>query len=169
MWDTVSMLIGVFIGMFLAFIITSISYYNRFFIFTACPGQEVRCRSDDYYTDPGDAIANGANSDDILFLDASGDMLYKQVPKTQCSPGPSQDTFIKDPQYCIFTDDNGDSFEAKNQSFGSTYYTSTSKKTILGHDIDVTTSSNCDPVRNSGGKVLVGGSAELKWDSNSPS
>ena len=60
MFDFMSMIIGLFVGIFITMIICGASYYSRVFIFTGCANVASQCRSEQYYSDPGDALANGA-------------------------------------------------------------------------------------------------------------
>lgn len=164
MWDSFSALIGIFIGFFLAILIVGIGYQTRIFLFTGCPRQEVRCRPSNYFKDPGDALKNGSNINSILFQNTDSEIIYHQVPKDPCRPGPEQDVVMDYPQYCVFTDNHGHNYEAKNTTFQSPYYTTTSK--VNGSYVDIVSGKQCKPQNNDGNLILVKGTPELKWDSN---
>lgn len=164
MWDSISALIGVFIGFFIAIFLVGICYQQRVFLFTVCPRTEFQCRSSNYFKDPGDALKNGSNFDAILFQNGANDIIYHQVPKDLCRPGPNQDVVMDYPQYCQFTDSTGHSYEAKNTDFQSPYYTTTSR--VNGMHIDIVSGKQCVPQSNDGNVVLTKGVPLLKWDSN---
>lgn len=134
------------------------AYYTRIFLFTHCPTQARACSGPDYYNDPGRALSNGANIDDILFLNDDNHMFYKRVPKTtNCVPEFNQTVRIVYPQYCQFSNDNGMSATYKSTIFGSNIYKPSSG--IPGPT--VSTNGNCDPIQG----IYTQGIPLLRWDS----
>src|SRR3990172_7730012 len=116
-------------------IIVWLTYSTRTFVFSACPTDIPICRGANYYNDPGEAIANGSNVNDILFIDSNNEMFYKRVRRTNnCIPGFNQTIPIMFPQYCSFTDVFGATSTWKETYFNSNIYRSTN-----GLSVPVTT------------------------------
>ena len=161
-WDGPSCVIGIFIGLSIMLILTWIGYSTRTFIYADVPLSYPECRFVNYFNNPGNAIANGANADEILSVNSSNEMRYQRVPKDVCVPGSNQDVRIINPQYCLFVQDDGTSIEAKNTFYDSPYYISTSD--INGKKLDIISLPNCNPASNNQGLNLVSGSPEIKWD-----
>jgi len=156
-FEFISFTIGLLLGMIILLILVWIAFYTRTFLFTYCPTQARACSGPDYYNNPGEALSNGANINDILFLNDQNEMYYKRVPKTtNCVPVSNQAVHIFFPQYCEFSDDKGLSNTYKSNSFGSNIYKPASG--LPGPTI--TTSGNCDP--NPG--IYTDGVPLLKWD-----
>jgi hypothetical protein len=150
--------IGVLVGLIIAFILVTILYSTRTFVFSGCTTSNRTCRASDYYNIPGRALAEGASIGDILFINPEGQLIYRRVPKNVCRPGENQDIVIPHPQYCTFTFENGLSLEARNAGLGSNVYT-----LVNGLNIDITIARNCTPVSSSLGTV-VSGTPILRWD-----
>lgn len=151
----VPFLIGIFSGMILMIILSWISYNNRILVFANLPVQGVTCRSNQYYNNPVEAIKHGANPKN-LFSIKDGQLYYTRVPKELCRPGSSQ-TIPVQPQFCQFTTEDGNVFEAKNDSYDSPYYFSEDK------NIEVYSPSNCKPQRSN--INVVSGRPIIKWES----
>lgn len=161
MWDTPSAIIGIFIGLTLSLIIFWISYNNRIFIFTTCPKVLNICKKDDYYNDPSDAIAEGSDPNDILFLDSNGQLYYHRVPNRHCMPGRRQNVYIPRPKYCLFESIDGQTVKASNLSFDSSNYVSVDK--INGEYIDIVSPKDCIPQSNTGNILLDTGKPLVEW------
>lgn len=144
-------------------IITWITYSTRTFIFTVCPSELIRCRNVNYFNNPGNAIADGAQVDDILSLDSDERLMYKRVPKDLCLPESNQDVHILNPQYCSFTLDDGTSIEAKSTFFESPFYVATQGSEDAR--LEIVTSGNCYPVSNNQNLDIRTGVPLVKWDS----
>jgi hypothetical protein len=164
MWDSVSALIGVFIGIIIAIIFGWVSYNNRFLVFTGCPRNIARCHREQYYEDPGDALADGANIDRLLFLNDKSQLYQHRRPKVICRPGSNQDKHIKRPQYCLFESSQGILIEAKNTEFNSSNYISVN--TIDDNYIDIISPIDCKPQSNTGEMIVSNGVPLIKWDEN---
>lgn len=163
MWDTISAIIGIFIGIIIALIFGWVSYKTRFFVFTYCANDIIRhCKQDDYYSTPGEQLAAGGDLDRMLFINDKDHLFWHRGVENLCIPGRKQDVRIKYPQYCSFTTDNGVKVEARNESFESPYYTSTSK--YGDNYINILAQENCKPQSSTGPYVFTDGSPELKWD-----
>ena len=156
----ISLIIGLLRGMIIMLLLVWFSYFTRTFLFTYCPTQARPCGGADYYNNPGDAIANGANINDILFINDDNQMLYKRVPKvTTCVPQSDQIVVITYPQYCAFTDNTGTVNTFKTTAFESNIYK-------LANGLPgptITTTGNCVP---SPGTPAVSGEILLDWDPN---
>lgn len=139
MFDFVSALIGLFFGFLIAVIITWIGYSTRTFVFTACAAEGVKCRFVNYFNNPGKAISEGYEADQIMYIDDNGRLIYKRVTKDVCIPGSNQEVPVPRPQYCSFEDEGGRKHTGKNDKFESPYYT------LLGTNIGVTAGKNCVP------------------------
>lgn len=157
-FNFVSFIIGGLIFSIITLLLVWIAYFSRIFMFTYCPSQAPVCHASDYFNNPGDAIANGANVGDILFIDKKGQMVYKRVPKTSnCIPGTGQAVVIPFPQYCSFTNDSGVSGTYRDSGFNTnTYYP------VSGDGSVVITSENCTPVTSG----VQSGTILLQWDAN---
>ena len=156
MFDLLSLITGIFLGLVLMLIINWIFYSNRILIFANIPTQGITCRSNQYFNNPVEAIQNGANPKDLITI-KDGELYYVRVPKELCRPGPSQTVPIQ-AQFCEFTTESGLKFEAKNDSYGSAYYFSTD-----GKDIEVYAPKNCKPQRST--IDVKSGRPLLKWES----
>ena len=153
--------IGIIIGIIVAIIINSFLFYSRSFIYTYCNTPPI-CTNVDYINNPGVALSDGFDINDILFLTNNGDeqiMEYKRPPiSNDCIPSSNNQTIaINNPQYCLFTDSSGNNVEAKNTHLGSSIY--------ISGNINVLTSNNCKPI-TSEGETIVDGIPVLKWDSS---
>ena len=160
-WDGPSCVIGIFIGMSIMLIIHWICYSQRVFIYADIPIHYPECRYSNYFNNPGNAVANGSNPEDILTI-TDDKMTYKRVPKDVCVPGSNQDVRIWNPQYCEFLLDDGTKIEAKNTFFESPYYIST--KDVGTSKLDIISSPNCNPISNSRNLPITGGYPLLLWD-----
>lgn len=166
MWDLPSFTIGLIAGFIIIIIITWILVYSRSFMFSVMPRRNRRniCSKRDYYADPGDAIADGSQVEDILFLNQDDKLLYKRVPRsTICTPlSATQTVTINHPQFCYFRGEDGNDYEGKNAEFDSPLYTYTGAD---GKEASVITSGNCTVI-SSDYDFVTGGLPLLKWNSN---
>ena len=152
MFDWLAWLIGFLVGIFIIVIIFFIAFWTRSFLFTFCPTNPGTCVGADYFNDPGDALANGAKINDILFLDSLGHMIYKRVPRVStCTPGADQVVPILFPQFCSF-----DGIDAKALQLNSSMYK-------LPSGLVVDTEGNCVPTP---GQPVVTGNVVIRWDPN---
>jgi hypothetical protein len=141
------------------------AFSTRTFIFTGCIKDEIQCRRDDYYNNPGNAIeGEGITDIDEIMSVVDGKLMYRRVPKTRCRPGPRQDAHIFHPQYCKFTRSDGNkrntTFEAENLYFESPYYT---YKKDGEEDVNILTSKDCNPISNDVNFNITKGVPILKW------
>ena len=160
MWDWVSFWIGFLFAFFLAILIFWLLYITRSFVYSNCPDSNSKCRGNDYIENPGVALNEGYKIDQILSV-ANGHMYYKRPPKSSnCTVGSNQTIIIRNPQYCQFTTNSGENFDAKSISFKSDTYSYVDDE---GDVVYVVTEGDCQPNPNvspgySGGTIL------LKWD-----
>jgi len=159
-FEPVSFFIGLIIGLIIMIVIMWIAYASRTFVFTYCASNAPICTGNDYYNDPGQALANGANINDILFLNDKNEMFYKRVPATSsCVPGPGQTVEILYPQYCLF-DIEGVPTQGRAPTLHNPVYIIDS---TVSPPTTVDTSAIGSCVPNSG-QIAVSGVPELKWD-----
>jgi len=159
-FDFISFVIGLLLGAIIMLLLVWIAYFTRSFLFTYCPTQARACSGADYYNNPGDALANGANINDILFLNDQDQMYYNRVPRTtSCVPESNQIVHIVYPQYCSFSTTGGVSGTWKETAFNSNIYTPSNG--VPGPTI--TTSGDCDPAP---GSPVDSGVPILRWDTN---
>lgn len=152
MWDSMSFLIGLFLGLLLMMIICWSTYATRTFIFTNCLNGELQCLAKNYYNDPGLAIQQeGAKPENILNV-IGGKLYYRRVKKDNCRPGDNQDVYIQNPQFCEFKNTDGTTFKAMNSYLDSPYYSAT----VAGEVIDVTSQGDCNPLSSTSGAVISG-------------
>jgi len=157
MFDFISFIIGLLLGMIIMLVLVWIAYYNRTFVFTYCPTQARACSGLDYYNNPGKALSDGANIDDILFINDNNEMFYRRVPRTTtCIPTLNQVVPIRYPQYCSFKSNIGITNTYKQTVYGSNMYY------LSNGDISppVSTNGNCSPISN----FYTSGVPLLKWD-----
>lgn len=152
----ISFFIGLLVGMIIILVIIWITYATKTFLFSYCAGNPTFCKGDDYYNDPGDALTQGAQLDDILFLNDINEMFYRRLPRnSSCAPTNDQTVVIDNPQYCNFTGPSG-TVEGKSLQFNTPIYR-------LPNGSTITSDGNCVP---SGGSGFTSGVPELKWDPN---
>lgn len=152
-----SFIIGLLLGMILMLLLVWIAYYSRSFLFTYCPTQMTVCTAADYYNNPGDALANGANIDDILFLNDKNELFYQRVPNNaNCIPSSNQTVEILYPQYCEFSGDGITGVTGKAIQFNSATYNVSEYPTV-------DTVQSCIPVA---GSYVDMGVPLIKWDIN---
>lgn len=156
-----SALIGFLVGLAVMLILVWILYLTRSFMFTYCPLDIQKCSGSAYYSNPGAALAAGAQISQILSINSNNELFYKRVPKTNnCAPGPDQTVYIAHPQYCQFTY-GGQNYIGKNQGYDTNRY-----DVALGaNSMSITTNNNCAPVNTPG---FTAGKPMLYWDSIPP-
>lgn len=160
-FEPVSFFIGLIIGMIILLLIVWICYASNSFLFTYCSSNAPLCKGADYYNDPGEAIANGANINDILFLNDELKMFYKRVPAiSSCVPGPGQTVEILYPQYCSFQI-NGDSIQGRAPTLNNPVYDV--KVNGVEETVDTKNIGSCTP---NDGEIATSGIPLLKWDSS---
>jgi len=152
-----SFIIGLLLGMIIMLILVWIAYYTRIFLFTYCPTQMKICSANDYFNNPGDALANGANINDILFLNDKNQMFYKRVPKSSdCVPSSNQTVHVIFPQYCSFSGEGISGATGKAIQYNSPIYD-------VENEPNAKTLHDCVPVPD----IYVNeGIPLLKWDTN---
>ena len=159
-FDFISFVIGVLIGAIITLILIWAAYFTRSFLFTYCATESSLCAGADYFNNPGDALANGANINDILFLNDQNELFYDRVPRTgDCTPESNQIVNILYPQYCSFSTTGGVSGTWKETSFNSNIYKPANG--IPGPTI--TTTGNCIPTS---GSSVETGIPLIRWDAN---
>lgn len=159
MWDSISFIIGILVGLIIMLVVMWLLYSSRSLMFTFCPRNTPVCRSSDYYNDPGDAIAVGADPDDILSKDDQGKVFYHRVLRNSgCRPDHGQTIYIANPQTCTFTTELGSTFDATSISFNIPQY--------MNDEYSITTDNDCNVVSSTGPETIVSGETSLTWDPN---
>jgi hypothetical protein len=154
-FSAVSLFIGLIFGAIIATVIMGICFIFGVGIFEYCSLARRTCGANDYYLDPGDALANGYNIDELLFLSQNNELLYRQgLKSTDCIPE-NQDVIIQYPQYCNFQTHYGQFVEGRSISFGSPQY-------VLSTGGTIDSIGNCLPLLDS--PQFMGGLPLLKWD-----
>lgn len=156
MFEFISFVIGLLLGMIIMLIFIWIFYYSRLFIFTYCPKQTPIYDPSNYYINPGDAISNGSDINDILFINSQNELFYKQVSKHNNNHLSGLGIHISHPQYCQFFDNTDNSIVYKSSSFGSNIYNPVDGSTAPV----VTTNANCSPIS----EIFTHGIPLIKWD-----
>lgn len=128
-----------------------ILYINQSWIFSPTYLSPV-CRQIGYFNNPSVAIANNYKASDILSI-RNGQMFYTRPPRENCSPDSRQTVHIRYPQFCKFTDTDGNVTEWKDLFFEANVYTHPSIEGIVRTDQD------CKPL----GTTYVSGTIENKW------
>lgn len=165
MFDATSIIIGMLLGAIIVIILFWLLTWSRSFVYSTCPNNLVYCIGTDYFQNPGDAIAEGANVNDILFVQ-NGVLYYKRIPSnTNCVPNSVTQTVpIPFPEYCSFTMTSGQfpgTYTGKNDQFNSPKYTFSLPDTSV---VTVLSSKNCVPVTSSPTGV-TSGTPLAQWDS----
>lgn len=158
MFDLVSAIIGLLLGMIIMLLLVWIAYYTRTFVFTYCPITSRPCGSADYYNNPQDALEDkiGLTAGNILWVQ-DGKLFYNKVVKnTDCTPGKDKLTHILYPQYCEFTTTDGTIVRYKDSHFKANLY----HPEVYDTGPIVTTSGNCDPIPG----IFVSGTPLPIWD-----
>lgn len=158
--DFVSFMIGLLLGMVMMLLLVWIAYLSRSFLFTYCAKGAPRCAGNDYFNDPGDALANEpqVKVSEILYLNDNNQMFYRRVPRTtNCVTESNQIVHMKYPQYCSFSG-TGVTGTWKETAFNSNIY-----KPVNGQGETVTTTGNCEPEE---GHEVTQGVPLLRWDPN---
>jgi hypothetical protein len=98
---------GFIVGCIIFLIIMLILYSNRKGVFQYCSTEGLTCSISDYYNNPRDAMNQGYEFDDILYI-KNDQLFYNRVKKEskKCNPGPNKEIKIKFPEYCIFENTN---------------------------------------------------------------
>lgn len=144
-FELVSFTIGALLGAIIMLIVVWIAYYTRVFMFSHCPTMTRICSGTDYFNNPGNAIANGANIKDILYLNQDGELKYRRMPRLiNCVPDSGQDVSIRYPQYCSFSDNTNSTEIYKATNFGSNLY----KPADGSPGATITTDGNCIPLQS---------------------
>lgn len=159
-FDFIAFILGFLLGAIVLLIIIWAAYYTRSFLFTYCPTQTRACGAADFFSDPGNALANDINLTpaDILFLN-NNEMFYKRVPRvTNCVPESNQTIYIKFPQYCSFSSATGSTGTWRETASNSNIY---NPDGFVGPTI--TTDGNCTPVT---GSPVTSGIPLIRWDAN---
>jgi len=165
-FNFINFIIGFLVGMIMMLIIIWISYYTRTFLFTYCATQAPACGFNDYFIDPGNALAyaeltgltNTINPSTILEIRTNGDdekMYYDVVSKDHSNCVANQyERYIPYPQYCEFFNSDG-SLGSYKRSLLNVY-----KSTILGSpNPNIAALANCEPTNS-----LYTGKILQKWD-----
>lgn len=157
-FDLPSFFIGFLIGLILMLLLVWISWFTRTGAFVNCPVQVRPCTGEDYYNDPGEAIANaGVTAGQILFI-VDGKMYYKRVPKNgTCAPEGNQVVRIAYPQYCKFSGTGIAGVTGIDRYFNANLYDTTTAPPFY----PVTTDQNCTP---KSGQIVTEGIPILEWN-----
>lgn len=139
-WNWISFIIGFLFGLLAMTIIVWICYTVKTLAFAYCPTQQQACFSADYFNDPGDALANGAKLQDILFLN-NGQIQYRRSKRiADCTPQSDQTVTITNPQICSFNI-GGQDHLGKSIGFNNNrYLVNVGSMTQI-----IDTTSNCNP------------------------
>lgn len=156
-YSFVSFVIGLLVGSIVVLLVTWAVYISRSFVFSYCPTKAVMCSSSDFFNNPSDALANGSNINDILFLNDQNIMYYKRVPRVStCTVEGNSVVQILYPQFCSFSTSSGISGTWEDSSYGSNIYKPANGQ--VGPTI--TTTGNCQPVV---GSPVSSGKPLLQW------
>lgn len=156
-WDTASFFIGLLLGMIIMLIMIWIFYNTRSFIFTYCASATRGCAGDDYYNNPGVALAHNPqlSASDILFL-RNDELYYTRVPRVNnCTPEINQTIQIPQPQYCSFSGTGGTDVTYRQKDPGGDVYEPYGSVGPI-----VKTTANCEPT----GATFNEGIPLVKWD-----
>lgn len=160
MFDWGSFGIGTLVGAIAMLFAIWVAYVSRSFMFTYCARQPRMCSGGDYYTNPGDALANNPqlSVSDILFVNDDNELYYKRVPEVgTCNPQGNQLVYIRNPEYCAFSG-GGVTGTWKQIQFGSRVYVSTADPT----DAPIYSDADCQP---NAGQAATSGTTLVRWDS----
>jgi hypothetical protein len=163
----ISFIIGLLLGMIIMLIIIWITYYTKTFLFTYCSSKAAVCGIDDYFINPGNALAYGEIAGvpnitpaDILFtkvVNGVTGMYYDVVAKNNNCVAKQFVRYIPYPQYCEFFDDSGSSAGTfKRDAFNN--YRNTTSTIVLP---PVTTLKNCNPATSG---YSANGTILIEWD-----
>ncbi len=128
--------VGLLIGFAIALLISWAMVSNNYWLWANCYVHTLSCGPNDYYDNPGQAIANGANEADILIV-KNDYLLYNRYQRNvRCVPGPGQTVVIPYPQYCQLLTDDSDNVAIINN--GGTLFTRTyNLDSVNGQDTDL--------------------------------
>ncbi len=154
-WDFASFIIGGLTFTILLIVILWILYSTHTFIFAYCATEPPVCGSSDFISNPGDAIANGYHTDDLLAVNSDGELIYRRPVKTSgCTPMGAQDIQVYYPQYCSFERSNGSHVEGR-------LIPNTTKYSVIGQLDNILAQRNCIPIPQAG---YINGRPIAKWD-----
>lgn len=154
-----SFFIGLVLGMIIMMIIVWLCYDTRTFIFEFCPHETPACLANDYFNNPGEALAHDPQltPSDILYLNNDDELMYIRVQKNfSCVPEKNQTIQMIYPQYCSFSGTGGISATYKQTFFGSDIYQPQGNPGST-----VRSNANCKPVSGSG---FTDGIPLVQWD-----
>jgi len=164
-FHSISFIIGLLLGMIIMLIIIWIAYYTKTFLYTYCSTKSQVCGVDDYFINPGNALAYGEiagvpniTAADILstkVVDGVTGMYYDVVAKNNNCLANQFERYIPFPQYCEFFYDDGSSAGKFRKDAVNNYI----GQTLLG--AKVKTLKNCNPATvgySSNGTILI------EWD-----
>lgn len=145
------------IGILLSLIVFIIFYMINFGPFQYCSYNQPTCLTGQYINNPTNAIKQGYNISDILFIE-SNKMMYKRPLKQSCAPGENQTIHMKYPQYCTFkyTDGQGNTSVVE----GRDILLDANRYKIDNVEGFIETSGDCVPTTSN----YQFNSIELKWD-----
>lgn len=152
-----SFLIGFLLGLLLMLILVWIAWFTRTAAFVNCPSTVRACVGDDYYNDPGEAIANtGVSASQILYVE-NGRLYYKRVPRNgTCAPEGNQIVRIAYPKFCSFSGTGFNGVTGTDRYFNANMYTLAGIPTPS----PITTMENCDP---DPGQIATEGTPIAAW------
>lgn len=147
MWDLLSFFLGLFVGMLIITLLGWFAYLNKSALFAYCATSPPTCASNDYYSDPGQAVTVTGNP----HLYVKNGILYyvRLVKNNNCVPNEYQVIPIHYPEYCQFTI-NGNTVEGKQVSHGSNNYD-------IGNNVNIVSGPDCT-------SSTVKGVPLPKWD-----
>lgn len=141
MYDLISTLLGILMGMIIMLAIVWVAYAGNFFVFSYCATSTPYCKDSDYINQIDEAIKKGYNKEDILFL-KNGELYFKRPKFTrQCVPSKDQIVKIDKPDTCVFTIDNNN-YIGRQLFQGSSVY----KTMVGGNEYRIKTDDSCNPV-----------------------
>lgn len=156
----IGLTLGIVIGMILMLILLTILYSTRTLIFENCPSENRPCLGADYYNTPAEAVADGQNIDQNIFI-KDDKLHFKKILKNgTCNPEKNQVNIINYPQFCEFSIPGMTGrYIGKNNHYGSDTYHIPVKNSKNG-DYIIQTYPHCVPKDSS---VATDGKPLINW------
>lgn len=141
MYDAISTILGVIMGMIIMLSIVWVAYAGNFFVFSYCATVTPYCMESDYINEVDEAIKKGFKKEDILFI-KNNELYFKRPKKTrQCVPTHDRTLKLDKPETCIFRID-GNEYVGNQIFMGSSIY----RVFVEGKEFKIPTSESCKPI-----------------------